>query len=208
MDLFALAAYMKAKKIKPSDIGAAPAGYGLGESSSASDTSWTGANRNAFVRSNSGSPDGAWWHGIVCKEYGTITTQLAFKPNDGVWLAAMRGRNANGTYGEWEYVNPPMIPGEEYRTTERWKGKAVYTKLIDITVTSEDLEGEDSLSVPVASGVDAIVSTGCWVFDGITFSAAIHDTYFEEGNVNCTIYEVPTDGNGPTEVTLQLKYTK
>ena len=31
----------------------------------------------------------------------------------------------------WEWVNPPMKLGVEYRTTERWNGNAVYTKLID-----------------------------------------------------------------------------
>jgi hypothetical protein len=32
---------------------------------------------------------------------------------------------------EVEYFNPPMILGEEYRTTERWNGKPVYTCLLD-----------------------------------------------------------------------------
>jgi hypothetical protein len=31
---------------------------------------------------------------------------------------------------EWECVNPPMVVGEEYRTTERYMGKPVYTKMI------------------------------------------------------------------------------
>ena len=31
----------------------------------------------------------------------------------------------------WEYVNPPMQLGVEYRTTERYQGKPVYTKAID-----------------------------------------------------------------------------
>lgn len=29
-----------------------------------------------------------------------------------------------------EWINPPMIDGEEYRTTERFNGKAVFTKLV------------------------------------------------------------------------------
>jgi hypothetical protein len=32
--------------------------------------------------------------------------------------------------GVKEWINPPMIYGNEYRTTERWNGKAVYTKMI------------------------------------------------------------------------------
>ena len=34
--------------------------------------------------------------------------------------------------GEWECVNPPMRVGEEYRTTERYMGKAVYTALVEL----------------------------------------------------------------------------
>lgn len=32
----------------------------------------------------------------------------------------------------WECVNPPMYTGVEYRTKERYKGQAVYTKLVDL----------------------------------------------------------------------------
>ena len=37
----------------------------------------------------------------------------------------------DGAWGEWEYLNPPMELGVEYRTTERYLGKPVYTKLVD-----------------------------------------------------------------------------
>lgn len=33
--------------------------------------------------------------------------------------------------GTWEYVNPPLYLGVEYRTTERYLGKPVYCRLID-----------------------------------------------------------------------------
>lgn len=37
----------------------------------------------------------------------------------------------NGTWYPWEYVNPPMELGKEYRTTERYLGKPVYVKVVD-----------------------------------------------------------------------------
>jgi len=40
----------------------------------------------------------------------------------------------NTVDGETEWLNPPMVMGVEYRTTERWQGKAVYTKVIDCGV--------------------------------------------------------------------------
>lgn len=33
--------------------------------------------------------------------------------------------------GTWEYVNPPLNLGVEYRTTERYLGKPVYVKVVD-----------------------------------------------------------------------------
>ena len=36
------------------------------------------------------------------------------------------------TDGEPEWVNPPMIPGVEYRTTQRFNGKRVYTQWVDM----------------------------------------------------------------------------
>lgn len=37
----------------------------------------------------------------------------------------------SGTWTPWDCRNPPMVLGVEYRTTERWNGKAVYTKLVN-----------------------------------------------------------------------------
>lgn len=37
----------------------------------------------------------------------------------------------NNVWGPFEWVNPPMELGIEYRTTERYRGKPVYAKLID-----------------------------------------------------------------------------
>ena len=69
------------------------------------------------------------WFGMLSKSSannGSLTAHSAYgggskiikNKNRGTWLPA-----------EWE--NPPMLPGTEYRTTERWKGNAVYVKLVD-----------------------------------------------------------------------------
>lgn len=36
-----------------------------------------------------------------------------------------------GEWTPWEWLNPPLIEGTEYRTTERYNGKPVYVKLLD-----------------------------------------------------------------------------
>lgn len=40
----------------------------------------------------------------------------------------------NGTWMPLEYVNPPMVLGVEYRTTERYLGKPVYVKAVNFGV--------------------------------------------------------------------------
>ena len=43
--------------------------------------------------------------------------------------------------GKTEWLNPPMELGVEYRTTERWLGKVVYTKLFDYGTLPTPEEG-------------------------------------------------------------------
>lgn len=44
-------------------------------------------------------------------------------------------RTMNATVWEpWEIDNPPMYPGVEYRTTERWNGKPVYKQAFEFTM--------------------------------------------------------------------------
>jgi hypothetical protein len=41
-----------------------------------------------------------------------------------------------GYFKAWEYENPPMEVGKEYRTTERWNGMPVYKTLVDFGTLS------------------------------------------------------------------------
>ena len=60
---------------------------------------------------------------LVLERYGGgICTQIAFC-NAGVDIGVIAIRNNNEV---WEYINPPMQLGVEYRTTERYLGKPVY----------------------------------------------------------------------------------
>ena len=38
----------------------------------------------------------------------------------------------DGVWQPWEWINPPLASGVEYRTTERWQGKPVYVKLLSL----------------------------------------------------------------------------
>ena len=66
---------------------------------------------------------------------GGVFVQTAYGVTDAINyytqpIVARRMRYSSAI-GEWEYENPPMELGIEYRTTERYLGKPVYCKLVD-----------------------------------------------------------------------------
>lgn len=110
--------------------GKAPAGYGLGQAATvyivdantATEAGWYYWGKGAV---NTPSNYGAI---LVIPRYSNITTQLAFLDEGGVAASKICVRKQmDGVWGEWEWVNPPMQLGVEYRTTERYLGKPVYT---------------------------------------------------------------------------------
>lgn len=56
-------------------------------------------------------------------------------------------RSSAETIGEWEWVNPPMELGTEYRTTEQRNGKAVYKKLDTDGLLKWRLDGDNTWQI-------------------------------------------------------------
>lgn len=117
-------------------IGAAPAGFGLGgagtviEGNAAIDN----ADANGWYKFLTTTPYEPFDTGCMLalsRDGGTYGTQIAFKDSSGTTYIKIRKKN-NGTWGEWEWVNPPMDAGVEYRTIKRHKGRPVYTMLHSI----------------------------------------------------------------------------
>ena len=105
-------------------------------------TDWNNEKTNGWVRDPSGTEDkhspfvGLFSVGLISDYMSDGDTfQLAFARNQYAKTRTyikFRAFNAdNDVWGEWEWVNPPMELGVEYRTTERYMGKPVYVKLVD-----------------------------------------------------------------------------
>ena len=83
-----------------------------------------------------------------------------------IYAYGWRMQKRNGTWQPFEWDNPPMEVGVEYRTTERWMGKPVYTKLLTGTFEAGDsdvyLENRGVLAkvfdVQVSLGKDVYVT--------------------------------------------------
>ena len=114
--------------------GKAPAGYGLGGACRSIDN-WDNATECGFWSSWEGLPEIAnitgYTHQGIVYQYNGIVYQDIRRVGGSETYRLTRKRMSDGTWSEWEFDNPPMVPGVEYRTTERWNGKPVYTKLIN-----------------------------------------------------------------------------
>lgn len=122
------------------------------------------------------------------------------------------------TRSEWEWVNPPMNLGIEYRTTERYLGKPVYVK----TINMGNLPGNAVKQSSFQSNnvVDKIVSvTGqCTSDSGVNMSLPYHagsgpnwNTVIIIGATGAGTAQIVTfaeDFAGYTDACITVKYTK
>lgn len=60
------------------------------------------------------------------EDFGTLTA-VSYSES-GPWT--LQRNRFRGVWTPWEWVNPPMMTGVKYRTTERHNGKSVYAKLV------------------------------------------------------------------------------
>lgn len=70
-------------------------------------------------------PSGTWFVDIV--RFSETCGYVTLSNGDCTKIT----RCIDETWGAWEWVNPPMVLGQEYRTTERWNGKVVFVKAIN-----------------------------------------------------------------------------
>lgn len=91
---------------------------------------------------------------FVINRWGQHTVQLYItQPDDvlGSPLMLVRGYSVkNAGWNPWEWINPPMVLGVEYRTTERHNGAVVYTKLINCGTLS------NGATVPLDTSISVI----------------------------------------------------
>lgn len=119
----------------------APGGYGLGTVSADLGSSKYGNDANnatacGWYGFSSQAANTPFPYGIILtsNRLGAGQVQLSFSSlNDGTHnntMAIRRKDSPTGNWTAWEYINPPMMLGVEYRTAKRYKGKPVYIKAV------------------------------------------------------------------------------
>ena len=116
--------------------GVAPSGYGLGDAgkqvtdlNDAQDSGFYSAIGAANIPTGITSAQYASVL-VLCSQPDRVTQVYFQDVTDGDGAIAVRRLNGNG-WSEWEYLNPPMKVGVEYRTTKRYMEKPVYAKLVN-----------------------------------------------------------------------------
>ena len=105
-----------------------PRQWGLGADSILVD-SLDNALETGWYKSNGATPASGYWNCLTERYNSQSITQTAVQ-YDNYGASIARRMLSLGVFGPWEWVNPPMELGVEYRTQERYLGKPVYRKLI------------------------------------------------------------------------------
>lgn len=156
---------------------------------------------------------------VLSKILGTSASLIGLSPDprgttNGLW----RMLKDNGNWQPVEWINPPMQLGVEYRTTERYLGKPVYVK----TINMGNLPGNAVKMASFQSNnvVDKIVSvTGqCTTDSGVNVSMPYHTGSGPNWN---TVILIGADGSGAAQIVtfapdfseyknacITVKYTK
>ena len=186
------------------EIGAAPAGFGLGEvnAKAPEDNDANKAIYNGVYTIYASTANGLGVDGVLdvsSRTYGYATQ--TFKPSISNLMGCVVQRHQNNhTWGEWEWVNPPMIPGVEYRTTKRHNGAAIYTKLIHYSPSSfteqniQQAHGVSNLDIGLSINV-------LWNKDGYQWRH-FPSVYYGDAAWNGTVY-----WNGPSTLYFELGAT-
>lgn len=199
------------------NIGAAPDGFGLGNTAkmlTPSDNLDTLMKNGWFQYDNNNPPKGTLPTTLVhyaslirVSVAGNTCVQEAFDPTDStlhgtVLRRTVYGVGAGAKIYPWELVNPPLNLGVEYRTTERYLGKPVYVKAVNFGALPNNAVKQ------VAHGISnlqfAISVTG--ESNGDNLIGNMYITYVHIGYTNITI---KTNANrSGTSATVLIKYTK
>lgn len=148
-------------------IGAAPAGYGLGKLTGKWCEDCNAATENGFYSlagpSTKNAPPNYVNYGnmlVINRSNNNHITQIAFY----LRLICIRSY-AEGVWSGWEWVNPPMVLGVEYRTTKRHNNKVVYAKAFSIgalpnnTATGFSISGATEIVTAYGHGKDTATGT-------------------------------------------------
>ena len=193
----------------------APAGYGLGIAEPTKITDCNTATKSGWYRfdhptANAPINAGGW---LQVSAYSADYVEQTYYNVSAVaaphGVIACRFMNA-GTWTPWEFLNPPMVEGVEYRTTERWNGKVVYTILANIGALPNSANANATINCTGAKSVIRDTMTLQEIASGRTFTGDPTLTYYCGVNASGTAYCNMKSGSNLSAYNgiVQLWYTR
>ena len=188
---------------------AAPAGYGLGKGQPEIANDANDATKSGWYLLEPGaanSPNSIYYAVVRADSLDSRSLVQTAYSLDNYFSKLVRRKHFN-TWGQWEWENPPMALGVEYRTTERWNGKAVYTKLIDLGALPNNTEKNVThgiANLENALSISAFAKSADWQFTLPSSYAAETKIVFATQSVTITTTVDRSMYNGYAT----LKYTK
>lgn len=152
VDLSGYATKEEIEALTAADVDAAPVGYGLGVETPELISDCNNAVNNGWYRVTGAAnlPNGYTDGWMSVSSFNSSYKRQDFFNEYVGGIHAVRYMNKN--WGEWEWVNPPMTPDTEYRTTERHQGKVVYTKLLNYGALPNNTE-KNVAAMPAGSNM-------------------------------------------------------
>lgn len=202
------------------NIGAAPDGYGLGGNAkvltSDDDVNTIGASGwYAWVNNNVPINAIAVTSITIMRvdAYSSgVKVQTLYGATDGVEFIMQpivaRRMIYGSKIGTWEYVNPPMQLGVEYRTTERYLGKPVYAKLVDCGTIPAQGTHKDLVFSPDAVGIVSVSAYSLQRGTTLPFYDTNGVKYSIAGNGTTVMIWNYSESRLDTDVRALVKYTK
>ena len=188
------------------DVGAAPDGYGLGANNPRFPSGYDAnqALTSGWWQASVNVPGNAWCLLFVLAR-GDIVYQEALTDRDASGIEStcrLRRVLFRGTWTQWEWVNPPMQIGVEYRTTERWNGKPVYVRYVNFG------SAPNATTKSVSHGIENFDQCAGWT--GVLGGANLQGhSGITAVDINATNIAITTDKDlSASAVYVAVKYTK
>ena len=162
-------------------------GFGLGEGGGRLARDLNEAVHNGWYNYNNNTPNapdtGSYWMRVSAYSSSYIYQELF---QDTRCVLATRWCKG-GAWQPWEWVNPPMVLGTEYRTTERFDGKPVYIRYIGLG------SAPNNTYKIVSAGISDVLDTVVCVY-GCTLSGNPLPYYRTDGGCIELSYMKTSDG--------------
>lgn len=195
------------------DVGAAPDGYGLGgyagllTSADDANSIWKCGWYKFTSENMPQNALAASWLNIMRVDAASsaafVQTVAGISNNDSYQITPIVRRMIyNDKITPWEYVNPPMILGVEYRTTERYSRNPVYKKAINFGMAPNTTYKEVAHGI---SDFSQLVSY-CGMLGGANL---IGHPFISGVHINGTSIRIETNADASaSNINVILSYTK